>query len=74
MTVRASELATFVFCERAWHYARTGVPYEHPAQLERGTEWHQGIARRSRRSIMLLRLGAILLACGTILLLGISIP
>ncbi len=64
MTVRASELGSFLFCERAWHYARTGTPYEHPQQLEQGVQWHRHIELRSRRSRTLMRTGALFLIGG----------
>ena len=69
MTIRASELSTFVFCERAWHYARVGAPYEHPAQIEWGTEWHAQVGRRARRSLIIMRLGILILLSGMIILL-----
>jgi hypothetical protein len=68
-TVRASELATFSFCQRAWYYARTGVPHEHHDRIQRGDEWHETIERSSRRSIVRMRLGIVLLICG----IGISV-
>lgn len=67
-TVRASDLATFTFCQRAWHYTRTGVPHEHHDLIQRGAEWHKTIELSSRRSIMRMRLGLVLLLCG----IGIS--
>jgi len=66
-TLRASELATFAFCQRAWHYARIGTPSENLAQLHQGTSWHDQIERRSRRSILLLRFGLVLIVCGVAL-------
>lgn len=67
MTVRASELATYTFCERAWHYARLGAPHELRDQMERGERWHARLEGRTRRSITLMRTGVILLVSGAAL-------
>ena len=72
-TVRASDLATFTFCQRACHYARSGVPYDHHDSIQRGAEWHEAIERRSRRSIILMRLGILLLVCGIAILFLLSL-
>ncbi|TFH36619.1 MAG: hypothetical protein E4G99_04520 [Anaerolineales bacterium] len=63
-TLRASELATFAFCQRAWHYARTGTPHENPEQLQTGAAWHEQLERQSRRSILLSRSGIVLIVSG----------
>ena len=65
-TVRAAELATFSFCQRAWYYARTGVAHDHPDVIQWGTQWHETVERHSRRSIVCIRLGILLLLCGII--------
>lgn len=69
MTVRASELTAFAYCERAWHYARTGAPYQHPDQIERGAEWHAQVEQSAYRSVSLIRLGTLLLFIGFAILL-----
>jgi hypothetical protein len=68
-TLRASELATFAFCQRAWHYARSGAPSDNLDYLHQGTVWHTQIERRTRRSIWLLRIGAALIMGGAALVL-----
>jgi hypothetical protein len=72
-TVRASDLSTFTFCQRAWYYARTGVPHDHHDIIQGGTEWHRAVERRSRRSIVRIRLGILLLLCGVAISLFYSI-
>jgi hypothetical protein len=47
-TLRASEVAQYAFCRRAWWYARLGA---HSANLEaqnRGVAWH----RRHQRGVL----------------------
>lgn len=63
-TLRASDLATFEFCHRAWHYARLDTHHENPEQLKEGADWHEAMEHRSRASKILLRLGAYLAALG----------
>ncbi|MGB2895543.1 MAG: hypothetical protein WBB65_05190 [Anaerolineales bacterium] len=40
-TIRASEIAAFVFCRRAWWYSRLNIPPENLESLAQGTRWHQ---------------------------------
>ncbi len=39
-TIRASELALFVYCQRAWWYHVHGVLPEHTQELEAGLRYH----------------------------------
>lgn len=66
--VRASELGTFAFCQRAWHYARSGVPLEHLDRTQRGIDWHNHVEKRTRSATFLIQAGALLLLCGTLIL------
>jgi hypothetical protein len=63
-TLRASELATFEFCQRAWHYARINTPHQGPAQLQLGTAWHDHMVRRSRASALMMQAGSFLIILG----------
>jgi hypothetical protein len=45
--VRASEIGTFAFCERAWGYAALGEPSERLPEIEAGKHHH---VRRLRRA------------------------
>ncbi len=63
-TLRASDLSTFEFCHRAWHYARLNTPHQYPEQLQQGTTWHDDVEQRSRLSVALLRIGVYLATLG----------
>ncbi len=45
-TTRASEIAAFVFCQRAWWYSRLGIQPENVESLSQGTRWHQHHGRQ----------------------------
>lgn len=44
--VRASEIADFAFCRRAWWYALKGEQSHNRDQLEGGGRWHHRHARQ----------------------------
>lgn len=44
-TIRASEIGVYLFCQRAWWYAKTGAPSENIAEIAAGEEIH-GAHRR----------------------------
>jgi hypothetical protein len=48
-TLRASEIASFIYCRRAWWYQRQGIQSENQAGLAAGTKLHA----RHGRSIFL---------------------
>jgi hypothetical protein len=59
-TVRASEIETYIFCQRAWWYQKQGQPSENQAETAAGTELHY----RHSRHVMAtgcLRVGAYVL-------------
>lgn len=63
--VRASELAEFEFCQRAWWYARQGAVNASSARLKQGAAWHTELAQRTLATGCL-RFGAYLLLLGAV--------
>jgi hypothetical protein len=47
-TIRASEIGTYLYCNRAWFYVKKGYQPGNPEELAAGTEIHQ----EHTRSIM----------------------
>jgi CRISPR/Cas system-associated exonuclease Cas4 (RecB family) len=71
-TIRASEIGTYLYCQRAWWYQRQGVQSENQAELAGGTELHE----RHGRTVMTagcLRVFAYTLLLVSIVLLTIYI-
>jgi CRISPR/Cas system-associated exonuclease Cas4 (RecB family) len=61
--IRASDIATFLYCQRAWYYTQTNAPRDNEPLLL-GSDWHDRIERQSRRSTQLMRMGTLLLLGG----------
>ena len=44
--LRASDVAAYVFCARAWWYSGQGVPSQNVPALEVGAAWHRRHGRQ----------------------------
>ncbi|HWQ84956.1 MAG TPA: hypothetical protein VN363_10340 [Anaerolineales bacterium] len=65
-TIRASEISTFIYCQRAWWYQKQGIASQNQPQLAAGTSLHlqhgktvliAGIFRILAYGLVLLALG-----------------
>ena len=45
-TIRASEIGSYLYCQRAWWYQKTGAVPENQNELLRGTRIHAEHGRR----------------------------
>ncbi|NUM43644.1 MAG: hypothetical protein HUU38_02975 [Anaerolineales bacterium] len=63
-TIRASEIGTYLYCQRAWSYQREGEPSTNQAEMLTGTELHAQHGRQVFTAGLLrtLAYGLILLA------------
>lgn len=64
-TIRASEIGSYLYCQRAWWYQKRGEPSENQAELASGTEMHY----QHGRAVMVT--GCIRIAAYVLLLIGI---
>lgn len=64
-TVRASEISSFVYCNRAWWYHQQGIESENQGDLAAGTKLH------SRHGRTILTSGCLRTAAYVLLLLAI---
>ena len=64
-TIRASEISSYLYCQRAWWYQKRGEPSENQAELASGTELHY----RHGRAVLVT--GCIRIAAYALLLMGI---
>lgn len=63
-TIRASEIGSYLFCQRAWWYQKQGTPSENQAKMLSGSEMHSqhGAAMLGVSCLRLLAYGLFLLA------------
>jgi hypothetical protein len=67
-TIRASEIGTYLFCQRAWWYQNQGEPSQNQAELSGGSRYHRQHGRRVFHAGLLRAAGWLLLALALILL------
>ena len=66
--IRASEIGTYLYCQRAWWYQTQGIPSENLVEMNQGMEYHHQHANQAW-NVRLMKFAAwILLICGIILL------
>ena len=70
-TVRASEIGTFIYCQRAWWYQRQGFEPINRSELAAGSEFHSAHAGRAR-SVILMRFAAVVLALAALAYLALN--
>lgn len=71
-TIRASEIGTFLYCQRAWWYHKLGKPCNNQKQLDTGTEFHLQHGQKVARARFYRLVGWLVLLAG-ILLLAVSL-
>ena len=71
-TIRASEIGSYLFCQRAWWYQAQGVESQNQAELAGGTAYHHEHGRRVFFA-GLLRLAGWALLLGALILLTIGV-
>ncbi len=65
--IKASEIGTYVFCQRAWWYQLQGYQPENQADLARGVDSHSRHSGVVASSKLLQALAFVLLLCAIIL-------
>jgi hypothetical protein len=68
--LRASEVATYLFCARAWAYRQQGVESANQAEMNAGTELHRQHGRTVIASGLMRTLAVILLLTALALLVA----
>jgi CRISPR/Cas system-associated exonuclease Cas4 (RecB family) len=69
-TVRASEIGTYLFCQRAWWYQKSGQPSQNLGEMAAGSELHYRHGRMAM-SAGCLRLAAYALFVAALVLAAI---
>lgn len=67
-TIRASEIGSFLFCQRSWWYRKQGVTPENQAELAGGTAYHRVHGGMVFRAWLLQTAGWVLLVIAILLL------
>jgi CRISPR/Cas system-associated exonuclease Cas4 (RecB family) len=65
-TIRASEISSFIYCQRAWWYQKQGIASENQAQMAAGTNLHlqHGKSVMAAGILRFLAYGLVLIALG----------
>jgi hypothetical protein len=71
-TIRASEIGTYLFCERAWWYNSQGVESENQAEMAAGSGFHRQHGRQVFRA-GLVRLLAWLVLLAALVALAVAL-
>ncbi len=66
-TIKASEIGSFLYCQRAWWYNKKGVTSENIAEMAAGTEIHNKHGRTVMAAGCLRTLSGILFLGGIVL-------
>lgn len=69
-TVRASEIGSFIYCQRAWWYQRQGYEPINRVELAAGSEFHNAHAGQAR-SVILMRIIAWILMLAALAYLAV---
>ncbi len=67
-TIRASEIGTYLYCQRAWWYLKTGAPSENLAEMAAGSELHFRHGRQALQLSCLRSLAYVLLLVSLVVL------
>jgi hypothetical protein len=65
--IRASEIGSFLYCERAWWYQLQGLELENRVELENGNVYHRRHGRQVLLAVLLRLAGWVLLLAALIL-------
>ncbi len=68
--IRASDIGTYLYCNRAWWYKKKGVPSANQAELAAGTELHARHGRQVLASGITRMIGLVLLMVALVLLVA----
>jgi hypothetical protein len=65
--IRASEIGSFIFCQRSWWYQRKGFPSNNKAELAGGDSFHRIHGRQVVTAGLLKLVGWVLLLVAIVL-------
>jgi CRISPR/Cas system-associated exonuclease Cas4 (RecB family) len=69
-TIRASEIGSYLFCQRAWWYLKSGLPSENLPEMAAGSEVHKLHGRHVLGTSCLQTLGYLLLLLSLVALVA----